>query len=185
MEINKVHSLSAKSVRQPGVIKVTRYDSPFGQMLVGTVGKAVCLCEWSDSYKSTRIYYSVSRRLGARYIESGSPTARLLMNELDEYFAGLRTEFTLPLMMAGTPFQCRVWEKLVEIPFGETISYAGLARRVGNPGAFRAVAQIVGANPISILVPCHRVIGSDGRLTGYAGGLEIKRRLLDLEARGS
>ncbi len=102
--------------------------------------------------------------------------------QLDEYFAGTRTEFELPLAMPGTSFQRRVWRALLDIPYGETITYGEQAHRVGMPSAARAVGVANGQNPISVIVPCHRVIGADGSLTGYGGGLERKRRLLDLEA---
>jgi methylated-DNA-[protein]-cysteine S-methyltransferase len=101
--------------------------------------------------------------------------------QLDEYFAGARTTFEVPLAMAGTPFQLRVWSALQEIPYGETVSYGEIARRVGEPSAARAVGLANGSNPVSVIVPCHRVIGSSGKLTGYGGGLERKRALLDLE----
>jgi methylated-DNA-[protein]-cysteine S-methyltransferase len=102
--------------------------------------------------------------------------------QLLEYFAGRRTEFDLRLSMAGTPFQESVWRALQEIPYGETISYGELARRIGRPADARAVGTANGRNPIAVVVPCHRVIGADGRLVGYGGGLERKRLLLDLEA---
>jgi methylated-DNA-[protein]-cysteine S-methyltransferase len=102
--------------------------------------------------------------------------------QLTEYFAGERTSFDLPLRPAGAPFQLRVWEALLRIPYGETASYGELARELtGHPGAARAVGAANGRNPIAIIVPCHRVIGASGALTGYAGGLECKRALLDLE----
>ena len=101
--------------------------------------------------------------------------------QLTEYFAGERTTFDLPLRPAGAPFQLRVWEALLRIPYGETASYGELARELGHPTAARAVGAANGRNPIAIVVPCHRVIGSNGSLTGYAGGLECKRALLDLE----
>ena len=101
--------------------------------------------------------------------------------QLTEYFAGERTAFDLPLRPAGAPFQRRVWEALQRIPYGETASYGELARELGHPTAARAVGAANGRNPIAIVVPCHRVIGSNGSLTGYAGGLECKRALLDLE----
>lgn len=101
--------------------------------------------------------------------------------QLGEYFAGQRTEFTVPLAPRGTEFQQRVWAALRTIPYGETWTYLQLAEHLGNPAAIRAVAAANGRNPIGIIVPCHRVIGSDGSLTGYAGGLERKRFLLDLE----
>ena len=101
--------------------------------------------------------------------------------QLSEYFAGERTTFDLPLRPAGAPFQLRVWEALLRIPYGETASYGELARELGHPTAARAVGAANGRNPIAIVVPCHRVIGSNGSLTGYGGGLECKRALLDLE----
>jgi methylated-DNA-[protein]-cysteine S-methyltransferase len=114
---------------------------------------------------------------------SRAADARLapVLAQLREYFAGVRRGFDLPLKPAGTAFQLAVWTALRQIPYGETISYAELARRIGNPKAVRAVGLANGANPISIIVPCHRVIGADGRLVGYGGGLNIKERLLALE----
>lgn len=103
--------------------------------------------------------------------------------QLDAYFAGKRASFALPLAAAGTPFQQQVWRALQDIPCGETISYGELARRIGQPSAARAVGAANGQNPLAIVVPCHRVIGSNGALTGYAGGLNIKQALLQLEAR--
>jgi methylated-DNA-[protein]-cysteine S-methyltransferase len=102
-------------------------------------------------------------------------------NQLTEYFDGTRTTFELPLTMLGTPFQQRVWTALQEIPYGETISYGELAEQLGNPKASRAVGLANGKNPVSIIVPCHRVVGSNGDLTGYGGGIERKRHLLDFE----
>jgi methylated-DNA-[protein]-cysteine S-methyltransferase len=102
-------------------------------------------------------------------------------SQLADYFAGRRTDFDLPLGLAGTAFQRRVWAALREIPFGETISYGALAELIGRPGAARAVGLANGRNPVSIIVPCHRVVGSDGSLTGFGGGLERKRQLLDFE----
>ena len=104
--------------------------------------------------------------------------------ELRAYFAGERTSFTVPLDAAGTEFQKKAWAALLTIPYGETRSYGELARQIGNPKASRAVGAANGRNPISIIVPCHRAIASDGALTGFAGGLETKRHLLALEARG-
>jgi methylated-DNA-[protein]-cysteine S-methyltransferase len=104
--------------------------------------------------------------------------------QLSEYFDGERDEFDVPLAMTGTPFQRRVWQALQRIPYGETTTYGELARRLGRPSASRAVGLANGRNPIAVIVPCHRVIGSDGSLTGYGGGVERKRLLLELEATG-
>lgn len=108
--------------------------------------------------------------------------ARQLIGELDEYFAGVRKVFAVPLdLSVGTPFQIKVWQALLQIPYGQTISYAQLAGRIGKPTAYRACANANGKNPISLIVPCHRVIASDGTLGGYTGGVAIKKTLLKIE----
>jgi methylated-DNA-[protein]-cysteine S-methyltransferase len=101
--------------------------------------------------------------------------------QLEQYLAGERTEFELDVELDGTPFERRVWDEVRAIPYGETATYAEIADRIGRPGACRAVGRANGRNPVAVVVPCHRVIGSDGSLTGYAGGIEMKRALLDLE----
>ena len=113
-------------------------------------------------------------------MESPEKTAPYV-RQLEEYFAGRRRGFDLPLDLRGTDFQKRCWQELLKIPHGETRSYAEIARAIGNPAAVRAVGLANGKNPIAIIVPCHRVIGSDGSLTGYGGGLDVKRQLLELE----
>lgn len=117
--------------------------------------------------------------LGVR--DEQHPVLRQAVTQLDEYFAGLRNEFDLPLAATGTDFQNQVWQALTTIPYGETWSYQDFANAIGNPKAVRAVGLANGKNPISIVVPCHRVIGKSGKLTGYAGGVERKQRLLALE----
>jgi len=121
----------------------------------------------------------------------GAPTARpsgaagavlaMAASQLEEYLSGARTAFTLPLCPRGTPFQLSVWHALADIPYGQTVTYGELARRVGRPGAARAVGQANGANPLPVVLPCHRVVASGGRLGGYGGGVALKRRLLELE----
>ncbi len=118
----------------------------------------------------------------ARFMFEDSPRGmRAYTRELEEYFAGKRREFTFPLDLRGTDFQIACWRALLAIPYGETRTYADIARAVGNPSAFRAVGMANNRNPIAIVVPCHRVIASDGTLCGYGGGLEVKRKLLELE----
>ena len=114
--------------------------------------------------------------------EDADPALAAAGTQLREYFAGARREFSLALAPDGNPFELRVWSALREIPYGETVSYGEIARRIGAPAAARAVGLANGRNPIAVIVPCHRVIGADGSLTGYGGGLERKRALLDLEA---
>jgi methylated-DNA-[protein]-cysteine S-methyltransferase len=113
--------------------------------------------------------------------DSAGASSPMVKRQLDEFFAGKRTTFDLPMAPEGTEFQKRVWAELTRIPYGETISYAELAKRVGSEGAARAVGRANATNPIAVVVPCHRVIGADGSLTGYAYGVELKRDLLDFE----
>jgi methylated-DNA-[protein]-cysteine S-methyltransferase len=117
-------------------------------------------------------------------VEGDSPALAEAARQLGEYFAGSRTAFTVPLDLVGTPFQREAWRRLAEIPYGETVSYAEQARRLGRPRAFRAVGAANGSNPVPIVLPCHRVVGSDGSLTGFGGGLDVKRALLEHEAGG-
>ena len=146
-------------------------DSPIGRLLLRSDGVAL-----------TGLYMDVPGRT-ARGVDEAVEDASAgplpdTMRQLDEYFAGHRRAFDLPLRLHGTDFQQRVWKVLKEIPYGATWSYGELAKRIDNPNASRAVGLANGRNPISILVPCHRVIGADGALTGYGGGLERKRWLL-------
>jgi methylated-DNA-[protein]-cysteine S-methyltransferase len=147
-----------------------KYQSPIGPLLL-----------MSDGVHLTGLYMQTSRHsqpLSGWVEDSEAEPLAATVLQLGEYFAGARRSFDLPLRLAGTPFQQRVWQELTEIPFGETWSYGQLARRIGNPNASRAVGLANGRNPISILVPCHRVIGANGTLTGYGGGLERKEWLL-------
>lgn len=128
----------------------------------------------------TMLHFSAGPGPGER--DDTDPVLVAAAEQLGEYFAGDRKEFELPLAPVGTEFQRNVWERLREIPYGTTITYGELARRVGNPAASRAVGLANGRNPIAIVVPCHRVIGSDGKLTGFAGGMDTKRVLLELES---
>ena len=114
-------------------------------------------------------------------VETPGPRSLELEQQISEFFGGDRKSFDFPLAPSGTPFQKAVWNELVKIPFGETRSYAQIARAMGQPTATRAVGAANGANPIPLIIPCHRVIGSSGKLTGYGGGLEMKSRLLDFE----
>jgi len=124
------------------------------------------------------------RPVEAKDPERARELFREVIAQLEAYFAGERRGFDLPLAPEGTPFQREVWSALLAIPYGETVSYGELARRLGRPNASRAVGAANGRNPIPIIIPCHRVIGADGSLTGFGGGLAIKRRLLELEAGG-
>ena len=153
----------------------TRAPSPLGPLLlVGTEDALTSI--WLPSGRDRRLEPDPD------WIESRAPFAEAV-RQLDAYFAGQLRQFDLPLAPKGTAFQQRVWRALLDIPYGETVSYGELARRIARPAAFRAVGAANGQNPLSIVIPCHRVIGSDGRLTGYGGGLPAKSTLLALEQR--
>jgi methylated-DNA-[protein]-cysteine S-methyltransferase len=152
--------------------------APLGPVTVAAGSSGVCLV-WLGSTEQARS--ALQRRYpGEELISNPGPCAEAF-RQLREYLDGRREEFTLPLHLAGTPFQQKVWEALTAIPYGETRTYGQIARAVGYPEASRAVGAANGANPLCIIVPCHRVIGAGGKLTGYACGLDVKRRLLALE----
>lgn len=163
------------------VIVTLRYEAPCGVLLLGAYGDRLCLCDWETGANRERVRNRLRCRLGAEFAEGESPVTDMAAGELDEYFAGRRRKFDVPLLCVGTDFQETVWEALRGIPYGETVSYGELARRIGRPNAVRAVANANGANAVSIFAPCHRVIGSDRSLTGYAGGLAAKEYLTRLE----
>lgn len=165
-------------------ITVTWIDSPVGPLLAGVTEEALCLLEFSDRRVLPILMEHLRRRFDRGIVPGEHPLLERLRQELGEYFAGRRTEFTLPLTLRGTPFQTKVWAALQTIPSGTTISYQQLAWSVGKPGAVRAVGQANGQNPIAIVVPCHRVVNSDGKLGGYGGGLWRKQLLLRLERSG-
>ncbi len=163
-------------------IVVHPYDSPCGPLMLGSVDDKLCLCDWQlVGHRRNHIGDRLKRILDAEFEEGLSPVIDMSMVRLDEYFAGTRHEFDVPLMFAGTEFQKSVWRELLNIPYGMAISYGEMAMNLGRPKAVRAVANANGANAISIFVPCHRVIGSDRSLTGYGGGLGAKKYLLNLE----
>lgn len=166
-------------------IKAVRYESPVGQMIIGSFGDELCICDWAVEKRRDTIDRRIKRHLKADFEAASSEVIVRAIKELDEYFAGRRREFDIPLRFAGSGFQCAVWRELMKIPYGTTISYAALASRIANPKAVRAVASANATNPISIFVPCHRVIGSDRKLTGYGGGLAAKQALIELELRNT
>ncbi len=156
----------------------TEMTSPLGKILLAAGEQGLTHLLFADEV-------GCPLRAKARPDSDGSPAARRIVDatrtQLEEYFAGRRREFDLPLAPRGTEFQLAVWTSLRDIPFGQTLSYGALARKVGHARAVRAVGAANGANPIPVVVPCHRVIGQDRRLTGYGGGLPAKKLLLELE----
>ncbi len=158
---------------EPRTLLYSTLESPIGELLLLGDGELLRGLHFQEGLRPVRV--------GESWRRAEEPFAEA-RDQLGEYFAGERVEFDLPAAGDGTPFQRRVWAALAEIPYGETLSYGELAGRIGRPSASRAVGMANGRNPISIVVPCHRVIGSDGALTGYGGGVERKRFLLELEA---
>ena len=159
---------------------MSEIDSPVGVLVAGVTDGGACLLEFRDR----EIIEAQVAKVRARVGPTGSGSHEFLdqlRSELAEYFDGRRREFTVPLVYPGTRFQTRVWNALREIPFGQTISYEELARRVGSPDGQRAAGHANGQNPLAIVIPCHRVINKDGKLGGYGGGLWRKRLLLGLE----
>ena len=152
----------------------TTIESPIGPLFLAADEAGLCFISFAGNKRAM-----TPRKEWARNPKPLADVAR----QLRAYFKGELTEFDVPLNMQGTEFQLRVWDSLRKIPYGETTSYGELARRIGKPDAVRAVGTANGSNPIPIIVPCHRVIGSDGSLTGYGGGLPIKEKLLALESR--
>ena len=165
------------------VITTQIYHSPVGEIILGSYENRLCLANWKYGKHRERVEKRVATVLKAKYMETSSDVIEETKKQLDEYFRGQRELFDIPLLMAGTAFQKSVWEALLQIPYGETASYAAQAKCIGNPKAVRAVASANAANAISILIPCHRIIGKNGTLTGYAGGLDVKKKLLELEQR--
>ncbi len=166
----------------PRCITTRLYTAPCGKLALGCVEDKLCLCDWETEKHHAHVLARLQRRLRAPLRAGDSPILRQAAAELDEYFSGARREFRTPLLFIGTDFQRQVWRQLQLIPYGSTLSYGELARRLGMPTATRAVANANGANALSLFAPCHRVIGRDGSLTGYRGGLAAKRYLLELEA---
>lgn len=167
--------------RKKNIIKVRHYESPCGVLMLGSFGDKLCLCDWQVEKHRGHVDRRLQHILDAEFEEGTSDVIERAAAQLDEYFAGRRRVFDVPLLFVGTDFQKMVWNELLRIPFGQTVSYGEMARRIGMPNAVRAVANANGANAISIFAPCHRIIGSDLSLTGYGGGLEAKRKLLELE----
>ena len=179
--VRKVFGDSCTRLRGTSLITVTRIPTPLGPMLTGATDAGICLLEFVDRRMLETQLDRIKRLLKTYVVPGTHPLFNLLAAELRQYFSGSLQVFSLPLDTPGTPFQQRVWAALQTIPYGSTRSYKEQASSIGMPEAVRAVARANGDNRISILIPCHRVIGSDGTLTGYGGGLWRKQFLLNLE----
>jgi len=164
-------------------INISYYNKNGVEYILGSFDGKLCLIDAIDGKNRVKNKNRLTKALKAEYVENEDSVLKQTAKELNEYFAGKRQEFDVPLLMVGSEFQKSVWEALLTIPYGKTSTYKQQATIIGNEKAVRAVANANGTNAISIIIPCHRIIGSDGSLTGYAGGLELKQRLLEIEKR--
>ena len=162
-------------------INIQYYKTKIGELILGSFDGKLCLLDFR--YRKMRITVDnrIKKGLDAEFVEKDSEFLAKIREQLDEYFDGGRKEFDIPLLMAGSDFQKSVWKALMKVPYGKTSTYLNLAKAINNEKAVRAVASANGANSIGLIIPCHRIIGSNGELVGYAGGLLVKRRLLKLE----
>ncbi len=167
------------------MIKTTILETALGKMIAGATDKGVCLLEFHDRKKLPTEYKDLERLLNTTVEEGDNKHLSILKSQLKEYFDGRRKEFTIPLVTPGTQFQQSVWNELLKIEYGSTRSYLEQSLALNQPEAIRAVANANGMNRIAIIIPCHRVIGSNGRMTGYGGGIHRKKWLLDHEKKYS
>lgn len=165
-------------------ISIKEYHSPLGVLIIGSYEDALCLCDWKYRKARLQIDQRIQQSLNTTYKESTSAIIDTTIDQLAAYFKGQLQDIQVPVRMVGTPFQQKIWQALCEVPYGTTISYSKLASNASSD-AIRAVAAANGANAMSIIIPCHRVIGSNGSLTGYAGGLSAKKKLLEIEGFGA
>lgn len=172
---------SPSSAKGQPVMRVAQIASPLGPIVVAADETAVHLVEFWDRRMLETQFAVLRRRLGAAFFPGRNSPIEQMERELDAYFAGKLRQFATPLAFPGSAHQCAVWQRLLRVPYGQTWTYGQLAARVGKPAAVRAVATAVGENRLAIVLPCHRIVGADGQLTGYGGGLWRKRFLLQLE----
>jgi methylated-DNA-[protein]-cysteine S-methyltransferase len=165
----------------PNEIAIQYYKTEFGELILGSFQNQLCLCDWRYRKMRDSVDNRIKTGLKADFVEKRADILDQTKQQLNEYITAKRKSFDLPLLLVGTDFQKKVWQELIKIPFGQTASYLQLSENLGNKLAIRAVASANGANALSIIVPCHRIIGSKGELVGYAGGLAAKQKLLTLE----
>lgn len=176
-----VFGVSPKNSKDQKIIDLKRIETPIGTMYAAAVEEGICMLEFTDRKMLETEFKDLAKSLNATIVQGENPHFKTLEKELSEYFDGNRTEFTVPLSPVGTEFQKSVWKVLLKIPYGETWNYKKQSEVLGDIKKVRAVANANGMNKISILIPCHRVIGSNGTLTGYGGGIWRKQKLLELE----
>lgn len=176
-----IFGVSPKNSKSEKIVDLKRIETPLGTMIACATENGICMLEFSDRKALPTELKDIAKHFNANIVQGDNPHFKILEKELQEYFEGKRLDFTVPLAPVGTDFQKKVWEILRTIPYGTTKSYQQQADILGNPKAVRAVANANGLNKISIIIPCHRVIGTNGTLTGYGGGIWRKQKLLELE----
>jgi len=162
-------------------INIQLHKTEIGEVILGSFRGKLCLLGFRSREMTRTVDDRIKKALNAEFVEHDDEILEKTRTQLDEYLKGRRSEFDIPVLMVGTDFQKSVWNALLQVPYGATASYLQIARAIGKEKAVRAVGNACRANPIGIIVPCHRIIGSDGSLVGYYGGLSLKRRLLNLE----
>jgi len=162
-------------------INIQLHKTEIGEVILGSFRGKLCLLGFRSREMTRTVDDRIKKALNAEFVEHDDEILEKTRTQLDEYLRGRRREFDIPVLMVGTDFQRSVWNALLQVPYGATASYLQIARAIGKEKAVRAVGNACRANPIGIIVPCHRIIGSDGSLVGYYGGLSLKRRLLNLE----
>lgn len=166
-------------------IDIQIYKSKIGDMIIGSYQGQLCLLDFHYRKMRNTVDTRIKKGLNAEFVERETAITKQTKRQLDEYLNSEREEFDLPLLTVGTDFQKSVWQALMKVPYGETSTYLQLAKNIDNEKAVRAVANANGANAISLIIPCHRIIGTNGQLVGYGGGLSVKKRLLNLELKHS
>ena len=162
-------------------INIQYYKTKYAEFILGSFENKLCLLDFKYRKMRTRVDNRLKKGFNAEFVEQDNEILKETRKQLDEYFNMTRKEFEIPIITVGTDFQKSVWEGLLNIPYGTTSTYLQLAKNIGNEKAVRAVANANGANSIAIIIPCHRIIGTNGELTGFGGGLPLKKRLLELE----
>ena len=161
------------------------YKTKIGEFILGSFGNKLCLLDFRYRRMRTSVDNRLKKALNAEFIEQDTVILKETRKQIDEYLIGERLEFTIPILMVGSDFQKQVWSALMDVEYGEVSTYLDLAKKISNEKAVRAVASANGANAIGLIIPCHRIIGSNGDLVGYGGGLSVKKRLLNLEKKNS
>ncbi|MFC2112924.1 methylated-DNA--[protein]-cysteine S-methyltransferase [Bacteroidota bacterium] len=163
-------------------LSIHYFKTGFGELVLGSFEDKLCLCDWRYRKKRSSIDKKILLELDAYFEEEETNVHQIVKTQLNEYFKGDRKDFDIPILMVGSSFQKSVWNELLKIPFGKTETYLGITRKIGDEKAIRAVANANGANAIAIIIPCHRIVGSKGKMVGYAGGIKVKEKLLNLES---